>query len=57
MGVNLSHITHDRILGVGYGVWGVGYGVWGVGCGGKRAILAHYVLNGTCLKKTLWMNR
>ncbi|MEQ9238778.1 hypothetical protein [Coleofasciculus sp. E2-BRE-01] len=24
MGVNLSHITHDRILGVGYGVWGVG---------------------------------
>ena len=34
MGVNLSHITHDRILGVGYGV---------TGCGGKRAILAHYV--------------
>ncbi|MEQ8468215.1 hypothetical protein [Coleofasciculus sp. E1-EBD-02] len=26
MGVNLSHITHDRILGVG-----MGCGVWGVG--------------------------
>jgi hypothetical protein len=49
MGVNLSHITHDRILGVGYGVWGVGYG-------GKRAILGSYVLNGACLEKTTLIN-